>query len=178
MVLAFPVRAALAVATVMAIFAGMLTLSGCGGSSSPDPSDRSAPASSRASEARKAHQPDEPGRFIAQADAICARTNRQLSVRAGKSVGILKVVPRNIATERKALSELRALTAPQSIVTAWQKVLKLRRRLTAELVELVGAARRRDTSKITTLVFSKKRSHGELLGVAQTTGFRDCAKLG
>jgi len=174
----------------LALCCGALVLLGCGGSSDPSSRRRTASTgsatSSRAtvpkaapSVAKAASKADERAQFIARADAICARVNRELS--AVKKKGpkpILRVVPGNIVIERGALGELRALAAPASTATAWQQILDLRRIALQELLALVRATRHQQASSITKLIFSKKATHGKLLAAGQSSGFKDCARLG
>jgi hypothetical protein len=118
--------------------------------------------------------------FIAQADAICHKSNEQLArshVKSKEPAVVAAAIVRNETIERRALGELARLTPPAELAPAWGKMLGYRRSLAGGLGNLAAAVRRGD-KKFTALAKSKKQLHAELLEVGGRAGFRDCAKIG
>ncbi len=119
--------------------------------------------------------------FIARADTICRRLNGELAATKssnGTPAGIVQVVPRHIALERNALSELVRLVPPSSIARDWQGILSDRKALADQLEALVRAARRNDDATLKTLVSTKRQAHATLRDAATRIGFKDCAEVG
>ena len=64
--------------------------------------------------------------MIAQANAICARRNRELSATTPPGMSLREIVgttPRRAAIERSALSQLIRLRPPASIASAWRTIV-------------------------------------------------------
>jgi hypothetical protein len=154
-----------AVALVLAV-----TLSGCG--SGGGGGTRAGHVSSAPS---SASQPQ----MIAQANAVCARLNRQFEAHRPASSAIAeiaRVAPRRALLEEQAVRELRKLAPPAALAHDWQQVLADRQTLALELAKLGHAATVGDARQIHALAGTKDRVHEELRLLATRDGFAECAK--
>lgn len=121
------------------------------------------------------------GSFVAQADAICARVNREIiaiPAKSGTAAEVKRVVPRTVSLEQKGLVGLEKLDPPASIATDWRRMLAYRRTLARLLGELLDASKKNDGTSVQPLTESKKRVHASLTKIATVRGFKDCAKIG
>jgi hypothetical protein len=119
--------------------------------------------------------------FRAQADAVCARINKDIlavKVKSATAAEVIRVAPRTIALERTGIGELEKLAPPSSLEGAWQRILGYRRTLAGELAQLLDIARRNDGSSIKPLAAAKKQAHAGLSQLAKRAGFKACAKVG
>jgi hypothetical protein len=122
---------------------------------------------------------DSPPPMIAQANAICARLNRQFEADrpASTAIGeIARVAPRRAALEVQTVSVLEKLTAPAALAHGWQQILADRQTLAHELAQLGQAAKAGSTRLIHTLAGLKDRVHEELRALAVRDDLGQCAK--
>lgn len=179
-----PRRCGLALLVLVVI---ALPIAGCGGGSGTAASSQSgastsgSPAKPGGSGTSSSGAPLSKSQLVAQADAICKRINAEIASVKAKSKStpeILRIVPRNLALEQKAVSELSTLNPPVSLVHDWRQILGYRRTLVNQLAELVRDAKRHDASAVKALVSSKTRVHELLRQAATHSGFKDCARVG
>jgi hypothetical protein len=184
---------------VLALVAVAVTTTGCGGGagsasttspstkaassqppapikpgSSPSPSSTSpasvgTPAPNRATDAS----------FVGQAEAICARRNKELAsvgrLGADKSQ-VASVASRRAAIERQALAELTQLTPPAKLAHDWQSVITYSRLTLLRVVRLGEYARSHGARSIER--FRTGSSSGvrfPLLVAAEQAGLKQCA---
>jgi hypothetical protein len=180
------IRSAFAVAAIGAVL--VLSVAGCGGgSSSPAASSSTGNTTSRtaptttAGKTTAAPGDEQPkARVIAQADGICKRLNVELEASFPKRQSrteVLRVVPRNVISEQKALSELNKLAPPASFAAEWRRMLGYRQALATELAKFLQSERSNDQVAVKALNSAKRRAHAALQATAKS-GFEDCAKLG
>jgi hypothetical protein len=119
-------------------------------------------------------------RFIAAADAICARVSRQIADPAGTALDaktLARLAPRHARIEKRAVDELAGLKSPATLAPAWRQILQYRQRLATELATLGAAAKANDGVEIKKLGTSKRLIHTRLAAVATRNGFSACAKV-
>ncbi len=116
--------------------------------------------------------------FIARANSICGRLNRQFKAEKPAGIGIselVRVIPHRAILEAQNVRELKGLAPPAQLAHDWQQIVDYRQTLALELTQLGQAARARNTHAIHVLVASKKRLHPKLRAVALQAGFAECA---
>lgn len=119
--------------------------------------------------------------FQTVADALCTRINEAISATKPANASVQEIIrhaPRNAALEHEGLNELSKVKPPAHLAHTWGQVIQYRRKLAAELVELINAAKRNDTAAIAALATSKKQVHSSLLTSAERLGLHDCGQLG
>jgi alkylhydroperoxidase family enzyme len=119
--------------------------------------------------------------FIAQADAICDRSNARITAikpRNNSPSEVQRIVPRHLALERATIAALEKLTPPEALAGNWAQVLKVRRTLAHELDELLAAAKRHDAAAIGKLGSAKGLAHLVLTNAAHGAGLKQCGRLG
>ena len=170
----------------------VLTLAfvGCGGGQShstgvaqkASPQTQTSSATKPKSGARpKAAKGGSRAELVAAADSICKRLNAELTARetSGSSTAeIVRVVPGNVALEKRAQRELGLLTAPIALASDWMQILTSREKLATELSLLVEYAKQDNNRAINALIISKKQTHAVLRSAARRDGFSDCAEVG
>lgn len=163
---------------MMVLVAIALGASGCGGKSDAPASTQSVASSSTGR--TPPNSTSAASRFIAEADAICRKSNARLSGSDPKGTSpeeIAKVVVENEGIERTTAGELARLAPPAKLARTWGKMLAYRRVLASQLGDFAAAVRRGE-KKFSTLAKSKKRLHAALTKTAREAGFKDCAKIG
>ncbi len=81
-------------------------------------------------------------------------------------------------SERKAAIELSALEPPAALSQDWRLLVAYRHTLAGELAQLVTAAQKKATAKITALSASKLRERRLLLRTAKRAGVSACGTVG
>ena len=183
-------------------------LSGCGGgheepgsrpatgssASSSAPSNASAPASgtsaaTRAAPAAKASASAQStgsasadaSQFRAGAEAICLKRNRELSrtpLDAGSLPATASNASQRIAIERRALSELGALSPPSRKATRWKAVIDQTERVLAVEVKLATAARAGDGDGVTRQIELSENPQFRLFAAATNADVGRCEVVG
>jgi hypothetical protein len=121
------------------------------------------------------------GSLRADAEAVCARINTQLTTRLPAHVSprtIARITSANAALEKRAVVQLSSLTAPPSLRTKWDALLEDRRTLATLLGEYGTAEERGQGSQAKALLGAKRIVRGELRGAANSGGFVQCGRLG
>ena len=172
----------------VAMLALSLTAAGCGSGASTTTKDggaraqvstRTRPAS--AAQGSGTAPSTARARFVAQADAICARYSAKIAALKPKSdtpAEVERIVPRHVALERAAIARLQKLAPPSALQSTWRRVLSARRTLASELVALLAAAKRHDTATIAKLRSEKSLAHLTLSSGAKGGGFKHCGDVG
>ena len=184
-----PSRVREGVGASFAVLAATAALAGCGGGSASTGSSASSKvatasaASTTSTAAQTGAKLDAVSRaqFVASAGAICKRANAELTAVTPKSASfaeILRIVPGRVVSERKAALELSALKPPAALSQDWRLLVAYRHTLAGELAQLVTAAEKKDTAKITALSASKLRERRLLLRTANLAGISACGRVG
>jgi hypothetical protein len=171
------------VLSTFALAAVALSAAGCGGGSSTAATGNVAASSPSAATGKNAQASGALSKpqLVAQADAVCKRLNTELARVQAKSETAqeaLRVVPRNIALERRALAELNGLRPAPSLAKGWAQIIADRKVLVDELAKLLDDASKGDKAGIRKLAQSKQLAHTTLNQAAKAQGFKDCGVLG
>jgi hypothetical protein len=187
-------------ASVLALVAIATTTAACGGgtggaasstSSSTKAASRQAPApttpgsspatssTGAASIGTSAPNPATDASFAGQAEAICARRNKELAgvgrLGAHKSQ-VASVASRRAAIERQALAELTKLTPPATLAHDWQSVIAYSRLTLLQVVRLGEYARSHGTKSVERFrTGSSSGARFRLLVAARHAGLKQCA---
>jgi hypothetical protein len=124
-------------------------------------------------------------KMIARADAICSGLNARRSA-ANEQVGavtssaalpkVARVAPGLAAYERKAIAELRTLTAPASLSTAWRKILAGTQLLADDTAKLGVDAKAGNLKTVEGVIHTNQQKERELITIATTAGFKHCGR--
>jgi hypothetical protein len=144
-----------------------------------------APATATAPEAPATAQapgtsPQGAAQIRARAGAICTRRNHELK-RAPLAAGGLSVTATNAsrraAIERRALTELSALSPPPGAAAQWKKMIEQTNAVLAEVVKLAAHARAGNRAAVTRQVGAANLQF-RLLAAAANARVGDCAVVG
>jgi hypothetical protein len=161
-------RPTIAPAAVAATIVALL-VAGCGGSSN---GNTTASASAKSP-------------MVARADALCKTLNERRKA-ANKQVGavtsiaslrkVAEVAPFLQAFERNTLAELRKLTPPSELATAWQKILAGAELLTERAGKLGASASAKNLKAVEALIKEDQTIEKELIPIATKAGFKHCGR--
>jgi hypothetical protein len=116
-----------------------------------------------------------------EADAICARTNDELTTHAPRRPSrqtIAQIASTNATLEQRAVAQLGRLTVSASLRARWETILDDRRELARQLEEYAAARAQGDMPRAQALLKVKAAVRHDLLETAQAAGFAQCAHLG
>ncbi|HXP36384.1 MAG TPA: hypothetical protein VN817_01340 [Solirubrobacteraceae bacterium] len=116
-----------------------------------------------------------------QADAICARRNKELAavpISDGALAATASTATRRGAIERRALTELGKLTPPASAAGNWKKLISASEDSLEQVRELAKAASSNDREGVTRRLTAVGGPQLRLLGAAVHTGTRECSTVG
>lgn len=152
-----------------ALAAMAIAIAGCGGSAGKAGSSQTAASGGDAATAQ----------LVAKADRICLGLNRELE--AAKSVirsqaDIVRIAPRRVALEGKALSRLSALTPPPAIANDYEQLLVARRTLMEDTSKLAAYAVAKHAQ--TDLFAASAGMVRNMATIAQRDGYSDCGRVG
>jgi hypothetical protein len=123
--------------------------------------------------------------LIARADAICKPLNARrkadnAKVGAVTSVATLpkvaQVAPGLVAYERKAVAELRRLTAPASLAAPWRKILAGTQKLVDNTAKLGEDAQAGNLQGVKDVIHKSQETERALIVTAKTAGFAHCGR--
>jgi hypothetical protein len=153
----------------------VLVASGCGGSSKSTSSVTTAASSASApAESANALTREE---LIAKADAICKRVNEKRVVSVAHTTQALSAVPLALAeSEQSANAEMRKLTPPASMATAWNQFLAESQTLAEDTAKLGEYARvHKELLSARQLIAAGQAAQAQALRIAKANGFHECA---
>jgi hypothetical protein len=118
----------------------------------------------------------------ARADAICVRRNRELKgaaplVRAGLAATASNA-SRRAGIERRALTELRALSAPADATAQWKTMIEQTKVAFTEVAKLAEDAHAGQAGAVTRELATALRPPLRLLVAAPTAGTKHCIIVG
>jgi len=142
---------------------GTTTASSAGGSSS---------AASQSSQGTVLTQ----AKFVARADAICARAKvRRKQIKVKNSVELELALPQAAAYQRLESIEFSKLTPPASMASDWHQIVADSQTITATIVKLYEGARANEpTSAGTPLWNTLSKSSEQIQSIARRNGLRAC----
>ena len=180
---------------------GAVALDGCGGgaeepgsrpasagTSSPSSPATGAAASTVGDAAGPRHRPHasraaplSAAGSRAQADAICARRNRELRGARPTGAGLAgtaEAASRRAAIEWRALAELSALSPPAGAAARWKSMIDQTEIARSEVAGLADAARKGDREGVTKKINPSAKTQFRLLAAAGDAGVRHCTVVG
>jgi hypothetical protein len=123
--------------------------------------------------------------MIAKADAICKPLNARRKA-ANKQAGavtnatalskVAAIGQGIVAAERSAIAQLRGLTPPSDLASAWRKILAGAELLAGNTAKLGEAAKAKDLKRAEVLIHEDQQSEKALIPVAAKAGFRHCGR--
>jgi hypothetical protein len=185
------------------LVAAVLAAGGCGGSSKSTPTattaaSKSQPATTQTATTTQtttattppiASTPGTPikvatGKQLARADliskgeAICARTNAELSSSTIKSEkDLIRLLPQTAIYDKTEATELSQLVPPAAMAQAWKRIVngfQLFGEYTSRVAEY---ARAKNYSSGHPLVARAEKLHAEVADLAKRNGFNECGQI-
>ena len=116
--------------------------------------------------------------FIAKGEAICARTNAELSSSVVKShQDLLRVLPQAAIYDKTEAQELSRLVPPSALAQSWTQIVNDFQRFGEYSDRVAEYARANDRKSQQSLTTTAEKLHEKVAALAKRDGFNECAQI-